>query len=216
MKYSYSKCCWNWIYCWQIRDERLSRLQILLQGEIFTVWQFLSCENFSDVPLWRHTTTAPKSPKIHKIRNLIRIWGVRQAFWSVHMKVSDLAKETKLKEETMNGSLLVAYCCTTIFLVIWVWKSINQCREPTDTMTKITELGNCLLFWATCKFIIFRWPPRPNWLHVGYCIGWPSKVAGKLKAWREIGFLKVPSSRMRKIFAKLNIFCFRRRVLSKT
>ena len=69
-------------------------------------------------------------------------------------------------------------------------------------MTKITELGNCLLFWATCKFIIFRWPPRPNWLHVGYCIGWPSKVAGKLKAWREIGFLKEPSSRMRNFFCK--------------
>ena len=67
MKYSYSKCCWNWIYCWQIRDERLSRLQILLQGEIFTVWQFLSCKNFLDLPFWRHNTTAPKSSKIHEI-----------------------------------------------------------------------------------------------------------------------------------------------------
>ena len=86
MKYSYSKCCWNWIYCWQIRDERLSRLQILLQGEIFTVWQFLSCKNFLDLPFWRHNTTAPKSSKIHEIR----IWGVHQAFWSVHMKVGDL------------------------------------------------------------------------------------------------------------------------------
>ena len=205
MKYSYSKCCWNWIYCWQIRDERLSRLQILLQGEIFTVWQFLSCKNFLDLPFWRHNTTAPKSSKIHEIR----IWGVHQAFWSVHVKVGDLivhenylpsTRETKLKEETMNGSLLVAHCCT--FLVIWEWKSIDQCRDPMDN-DKSTELGKNLLFWATCKFT-FSVQAK-----LIACVS--TDLPKLLESWklrREIGFLKVPSSRMRKFFAKLNIFGF--------
>ena len=53
------------------------------------------------------------------------------------MKVGDLivhenylpsSRETKLKEETMNGSLLVAYCCTTIF-PCYMSLEINQSMQ---------------------------------------------------------------------------------------
>ena len=43
-------------------------------------------------------------------------------------KITSRAIETKLKEETMNGSLLVAYCCTTIF-PCYMSLEINQSMQ---------------------------------------------------------------------------------------
>ena len=123
--------------------------------EIFTVWQFLSCKNFLDLPFWRHNTTALKSSKIHEIR----IWGVHQAFWSVHVKVGDLIVHENYLPSNRNqtgrrNNEWFSFGCTLLynyFLVIWEWKSIDQCRDPMDN-DKSTELGKNLLFWATCKF----------------------------------------------------------------
>ena len=204
MKYSYSKCCWNWIYCWQIRDERLSRLQILLQGEIFIVWQFLSCKNFLDLPFWRHNTTAPKSSKIHEIR----IWGVHQAFWSVHMKVGDLIVHENYLPSNRNqterrNNEWFSFGSTLLYFPCYLGMEINRSMQRPNGQWQEYRVGQKPSLLGNMQIYIFR-PGQIDCM----CIDWPSKVAGKLKAWREIGFLKEPSSRMRKFFAKLNIFGF--------
>ena len=145
MKYSYSKCCWNWIYCWQIRDERLSRLQILLQGEIFTVWQFLSCENFSDVPLWRHTTTAPKSPKIHKIRNLIRT-RPKLAYATVTNRKIQLTTFDPKTSPTGGSN--------------WPFRCLDLEEKREDRGANFSYLGPSLVFLVSCaEALSLVWQP---------------------------------------------------------
>ena len=198
MKYSYSKCCWNWIYCWQIRDERLSRLQILLQGEIFTVWQFLSCKNFLDLPFWRHNTTAPKSSKIHEIR----IWGVHQAFWSVHMKVGDLIVHENYLPSNRNqterrNNEWFSFGSTLLYFPCYLGMEINRSMQRPNGQWQEYRVGQKPSLLGNLQIYIFR-PGQIDCM----CIDWPSKVAGKLKASTRNRIFESTKQQNEEIFCK--------------
>ena len=115
--------------------------------EIFTVRQFLSCKNFLDLPFWRHNTTAPKSSKIHEIR----IWGVHQAFWSVHMKVGDLIVHENYLPSNRNqterrnnewfsfGSILLYYYFSLL------WHTSGATKTPIQKRGRIWPRSACTL-----------------------------------------------------------------------